>query len=368
MTAFQPGLIHRLPGPPAKIAVLRAARIGDFICATPALRALRRALPAAEITLITLPMLHDLATRLPYVDRYAPFPGFPGLAEQLFDPRAATRFFTAMQAEEFDLAIQLQGSGVYANPFTLLLGARHTAGFIRPTDSPGLLAAALPLPQTGHEIDRALALVEFIGAPAQGRATHFGLLDADHAAAAMLLAGAPRPLIGLHPAARDRTRRWPPERFAAAAAALQARAGGSLVLLGEPEEAATAQRILATLPPRPAAPSLDLTGRTSLPVLGAVIARLDVLLTNDSGPAHIAYALGAPTVTVFGAADPRRYAAPLPGPFHMLAHPVPCRPCEFSACPIAAPGDEAPCLEGVTVATVVTAASELLASAHPLDP
>jgi ADP-heptose:LPS heptosyltransferase len=61
--------------------------------------------------------------------------------------------------------------------------------------------------------------------------------------------------------------------------------------------------------------------------LGGVIAQLALLVTNDSGPAHIAYALGMPTVTIFGSADPQRYGPPDHGPFTALVHPVPCRPC-----------------------------------------
>src|SRR3712207_4930980 len=108
---FAPGLLARLSPPPRKVALLRAARIGDFICATPALRALRAALPGAEITIIALPILREVAVRVPYVDRYVAFPGYPGLAEQFFEPRRATEFFRRMQAEEFDLAVQMQGSG-----------------------------------------------------------------------------------------------------------------------------------------------------------------------------------------------------------------------------------------------------------------
>ena len=114
-----PGLLARLPAPPRKVALLRASRIGDFLCATPAFRALRAALPGAQITMITLPLLQGLVARSPRLDRYVAFPGFPGIAEQFFDARRTLAFFAAMQAERFDLAIQMQGSGVYSNPFTL---------------------------------------------------------------------------------------------------------------------------------------------------------------------------------------------------------------------------------------------------------
>src|SRR5689334_9514800 len=109
---FAPGLLGRLPAPPRTVALVRASRIGDFLCAVPAFRALRAALPGAAITIVTLPLLRDLALRSPYLDHYAPFPGFPGLAEQFFDARRATAFFQRMQDHQFDLAVQMQGSGV----------------------------------------------------------------------------------------------------------------------------------------------------------------------------------------------------------------------------------------------------------------
>ncbi len=87
-----------------------------------------------------------------------------------------------MQAEQFDLAIQTNGSEVYSNPFTLMLGVRLTAGYVRSNDIAGRLDAALPMPQ-GHEVERALALTTFPGAPSQGEETEFPLPPEDHAAA-----------------------------------------------------------------------------------------------------------------------------------------------------------------------------------------
>jgi ADP-heptose:LPS heptosyltransferase len=331
--------------------VLRASRIGDWLCATPALRALRRALPQAEISLVTLPMLHDLARRSPHIDRVFDFPGYPGIAEQLFDARRAAKFFQEIQSGNIDLAIQMQGSGVFSNPFALMLGARYTAGFVRPGDPPGLLDAALVLPNHGHEVQRLLSLTTFLGAQADGEQTEFPLWPEDHSAADRLLSEAPPPWFGLHPAARDLTRRWSIERFAEVGKVLQKRYGATLVLLGEAQEKDNAAQLEREIRGR----VLNLVGRTSLPVLGAVIQRLSLLLTNDSGPAHIAYALGAPTLTVFGGGDPQRYGALPAGPFRMLVHEVPCRPCTYHECPIGYV-----CLEHVSVAQALEAAGELL--------
>ncbi len=336
---FTPGLLTRLPEPPRKVAVVRAMRIGDFVCATPALCALRAALPQAEITFIGLAFTRDLAARLPYLDRFIEFPGFPGLAEQVFDARRALDFFVQRQAEEFDLAIQMNGSGVYANPFTLMLGARVTAGWVRPGDPPGRLDAALPFPERGQEVERVLGLTSFLGAPSQGDVTEFPLWPEDETAAGDLLAGVNGPLIGLHPGAREEGKRWAPERFAQAGRELIRRLGGTAVIVGGSDEKAAAERIHRAID----APCLNLTGRTSLPVLGAVLARLSLLITNDSGPAHIAYALAVPTVTIFGDSDPARWGPPADVKFRFIAGRI----------------------EQVDVGEVATAAEEIFGLSRP---
>ena len=351
---FEPGLLHRLPEPPAKVAILKASRIGDFINATPAFRALRRALPEAEISIITLPMLGEVAKRCTSFDRCLSFPGYPGLAEQLFKPETALQFLMQMQAEHFDLAIQMQGSGVNSNPFTLMLGAKYTAGFIRPGDPPGRLSAALPLPDQGHEVSRNLALTDFLGAPSQpGSLPEFNLLPEDHAGAEGCLSGFSRPWIGIHTSARDATRRWPLNRFIQAATVLQKQRSGTVIFIGESRDRAAGEEALKIA----GIPYLNLAGCTSLPVSAAVIQRLAVFLTNDTGPAHIAYAVGAPTVTIFGGGDPSRNGPLTAGPHRILAYPIDCRPCETGDCPI-----NLRCLQHITVNQVVRAAGEIFKS------
>lgn len=352
-TPYTPGLLKRLPEAPRKVALLRASRIGDFLCATPAFRALREALPEAQISIITLPLLQDLVERSPYLDRFIPFPGFPGLAEQFFDARCSLQFFQRMQDERFDLAIQMQGSGVYTNPFMLLLGARVTAGFIRAEDTAGRLQAALPFPQGAdmHEIERVLTLTEFLGAPTQGNEIEFPLLHEDHLHAERLLAKLTPPLIGLHPSARDATRRWFPQRFAEAARLFQRRYGGTILIFGDSE----ARELNTYVTQRVEGPCVDFTGQLSLPLLGGIIARLSVLVTNDTGPAHIAYALNAPTVVIFGGGSPLNNGPVHRGPFRVLAHQIPCRPCGYTTCPI---GYQ--CLEGIDSEQVLAAIESVM--------
>ncbi len=336
-------LLTRLP-PPHKIAVLRASRLGDFLCAAPALRALRAAAPRAEITMITLPLLRDLAVRSPYVDRFVAFPGFLGIAQQFFKARHALEFFQRMQAERFDLAIQLHGSGVYANPFTLMLGAAASAGFVRAEDDAGALDAALVWPEQGHEIHRLLALMRSIGVEPRGDELLFVLRDEDRQGAAELLTALPRPLIGVHAGSHDPRRRWPAERFVAVARALLRRHGGTVILLGGMHDSDAAIELAAKIGPG----AYNLAGRTSLGVLGAVIAQLALLITNDSGPAHIGFALRAPTIAIYRSGGMERYGPLLPGPFAALE-------------PSADAEDPAAAIVGI--AQVLTAADRLMSAA-----
>jgi ADP-heptose:LPS heptosyltransferase len=148
------------------------------------------------------------------------------------------------------------------------------------------------------------------------------------------------------------SRRWPPERFAALGDALAARWGARIVLTGGVAERALVERVAE----RMAAPSLALVGRTSLGGLAAVIAQLELFVSNDTGPAHLAAALDKPSVVLFGPGDPRRWG-PLDQTRHsVLRRAVPCSPCGCSVCPI-----DHRCLTGITVEHVLEVANTLLA-------
>jgi ADP-heptose:LPS heptosyltransferase len=306
-----------------RVAVLRPGRIGDYLCATPAVRALRGLLPGARLDYIGLPLVRDLVQRNPQVDRFVAFPGFPYLAEQFFEAGTATRWLAAMQRERYDLVLQLYGSGVYANPVALLVGGVYTAGFVRPEDDAGLLDAALVLPEGGAEVDRTLALVNHLAAvarlptPAAGRGYELALTAADRAGAARILAGLPRPVVGWHTGAREDRRRLDASSSATAAAIVHKGQGGSAVLLGGAEEVPAAAAFAGQLAGA-GIPCRDLTGRLDLSEAAAVIAALDLLLTTDSGPAHLAYATGTRSVTVFLDSDPERWGPPAPGPHQVL--------------------------------------------------
>jgi ADP-heptose:LPS heptosyltransferase len=207
------------------------------------------------------------------------------------------------------------------------------------------------MPDRQHEVEKALALVTWLGAPDRGNQIDFPLLPQDHAAAAALLANVERPLIGLHPAAREATKRWMPERFAETGKELQRRYGGTVVVVGGPDERSLGQEVANAAGDR----SLNLAGRTPLPVLGALLSRLAVFITNDSGPAHIAYALRVPTVAIFGGTDPTRWGPPRGEDFRVLINPIACWPCDYGECPFGYT-----CLQGISVDQVLEKAAEVI--------
>jgi ADP-heptose:LPS heptosyltransferase len=318
------------PASPARVAVFRALVLGDLLCAVPALRAMRRAWPRAEVTLVGLPWARELAERLPMVDRFIDFPGYPGLPESTPDIEALPGFLHRMQQERFDLLVQLHGSGTLTNPLLAACGARRMAGFVEPGAFTPAGGCFVPWPRQGHEIERLLSLVDALGLPRAGTALEFPLDDADRAALAAVWPGAEagRPYACVHAGAQLPSRRWPAARFAAVADRL-AECGLEVVLTGGPGEVPLVREVAATM--RRAA--VDLAGRTTLWTLGALVERARLVVCNDTGISHVAAALGTQSVVVSSGADVERWA-PLDRARHaVLWQPVPCRPCSFAHCP-----------------------------------
>jgi ADP-heptose:LPS heptosyltransferase len=321
----------RLGDPPARrVAVLRALQLGDMLCAVPALRALRAALPQAEVVLVGLPWARVLVERYPeYLDGFREFPGFPGLPERPVDVAAVPAFLAAMQAEKFDLAVQLHGGGPFVNPLVVLFGARHAAGFYLPGDYCPDPERFLPWPAEGLEVRRLLKLTDFLGAPAAGEHLEFSLFDRDFAAlraAGGAAALKPGGYACVHPGASVPERRWPPGHFAAVAVALAAR-GLNVVLTGTAGEAVLTGAVGRSLP----GPFLDLAGRTDLGAAGALLSGARLLICNDTGVSHLAAALRLPSVVISTGDNPARWA-PADGRRHrVLCHPDGVGPAEAIA-------------------------------------
>lgn len=343
------------PLQPARIAIFRALQLGDMLVAVPALRAIRGRYPEAEITLIGLPWAEWFVERFgAYIDRFVEFPGWPGITEASYEYRRTSTFLREQRRYGYDLAIQLHGSGKHSNAFVAALGAGLTAGYhvLDTSAKPDICA---PYPEGDPEILRGLGIAGLLGASAAEPELEFPLTPEDEREAARLLGPGldqAAPLIGVHPGASAPSRRWPAERFAAVADHLAREHGVRIILTGGPDEEAIAGRVAGLM----TSPVTNLAGRTSIGGLAALIDRLDLFISNDTGPAHIACARKTPSVVIFGPADPKRWA-PLNSDLHrVVRHPVPCSPCRHRECPI-----DHRCLQWIAAADVLAVADELVA-------
>ena len=165
---------------PRRIAVVRALQLGDLLCALPALRALRAACPDAEITLVGLPWANEFVERFDgYLDGFLELPGWPGLPETPPRIKDVPAFLARAQRARFDVAIQMHGSGAVTNPLTMLLGARVTAGFFPSGEDCPDGERFLPYPESVHEAEKLLRLLQFFGVPHRGDELEFPLRPAD---------------------------------------------------------------------------------------------------------------------------------------------------------------------------------------------
>lgn len=314
-----------LGGSSPRIAVFRALVLGDMLCATPALRAIRAAWSRAHITLIGLPWARTLAERLPLVDDFIAFPGHPALPERPPDVAAWPGFVEQMRSRGFDLLLQMHGSGRITNALVAGWGAKRYAGFVEPgawSPEPTLFAT---WPTRGHEIERLLCLTDHLGLPRQGLHLEFPLRDADRAEAA---ASYPARRVCLHPGSQLPSRRWPPERFAAIGDLL-ADYGDEVLITGTADELPIAQAVASAM----RRPARIVAGTTTLWTLGALIEGARLLVCNDTGVSHIAAALHTPSVVVSLGAEVARWAPLATTRHRVLWEPMPCRPCAYAVCP-----------------------------------
>lgn len=301
-----------------KLMVFRGLYLGDLVAATPALRALRRGYPEAEITLVSLPWATALAPHLgDLVDRLLPYPGASGLdggrtGDELDE------FLTRVRAERFDLAVNMHGRGPISTQLVARFGARRTASFVgEKSDDTPALDVAVPWDTETHESCKLLLLAEKAGgAPTVAYDSvepELRVREEDVRRALALLPGRLRkPLALVHPGASVSEKRWPEEAFGQTAAGLANR-GYDVAVTGSVGEKELARMVSEAAPG-----SLDLGGETDLSTLVALVARASVMVANDTGPAHLAYALRTPSVTLFGPSTDAARWGPLDGNRHAV--------------------------------------------------
>jgi ADP-heptose:LPS heptosyltransferase len=303
------GVNHRLGNPlPQNIILVRSLPgLGDFLCIVPALRALRMALPEAHITLLGLPGAIPFVQRFRhYLNSWVDFPGYPGIPEVPFCAERTVSFLSDLQALSFDLALQMHGNGTHINSFTMLLGAKHTAGFFPGAHSCPDCDRFFAYPEQEPEVWRHLRLLEFLGVPLQGDELEFPIWQSDWQDLQKIASTCDlwdKPYICIHPGASIAERRWAYQHFATVADSLAAQ-GLQVVLTGTASEAELTQAVAQTMQ----FPAINLAGQTSLGTIAALLQRSRLLICNDTGISHLAAALQVNSVVIFTNSDPLRWA------------------------------------------------------------
>jgi lipopolysaccharide heptosyltransferase II len=356
-----------------RILCVRLDSLGDVLMCTPAMRALRQAVPGRTLTLLGSPSGVAAQPFIPELDDAiaweAPWMKAAGLKATA--PRAHTAgpaLIAALAARAFDAAVIFTTYTQSALPAALLcqlagIPLRLAHCRENPYD---LLTDWIPDPEPAtivrHEVRRQLALVQRVGCRSAEPGLSFVPRPADFAAARMRLAAAgiapDRPWILLHPGASAESRRYPPAHWAQVLRLLADDPHVPLVLTGSAAEAELVDAIQFAS----AVPAISLAGRLSLGELGAALRLAAVAVTNNTGPAHMAAAVGTPVVDLYALTNPQHT------PWHVrnrvLFHDVPCRFCYKSTCP---QGHQA-CLTGVAPQRVAVAVRELLGAARPPAP
>jgi len=355
-----------------RILCVRLDSLGGVLMCTPAMRALRQAVPGRTLTLLgspsgvaAQPFIPELDDAIAWEAPWSKFATGPGTAAPARAHGSGMGLVATLAARAFDAAVIFSTYTQSALPAALLCQlAGIPLRLAHCRENPyGLLTDWIPDPEPAtlvrHEVQRQLALVQRVGCRRAAPGLSFVPRAADVAAARMRLGAAgvdpDRPWILVHPGASAASRRYPPGHWAQALRLLAQGPRLPLVFTGSAAEAELADAIqLAS-----AVPAVSLAGRLSLGELGAAIRLAAVAVTNNTGPAHMAAAVGTPVVDLYALTNPQH--TPWNVRSRVLFHDVPCRFCYRSTCP---QGHQA-CLTGVAPERVAAAVCELLGTVRP---
>jgi len=377
----------------SKILCVRLDSLGDVLMCTPAMRALRAQHDARRITLLTSPAGAALAPYLEDVDEAIVYeaPWMKSSAAQA--PGQHLDLIASLARQGFDAAVIFTCYSQSALPAALLCqlaGIPLRLAYCR--EKPyQLLSDWIPDPEPGsmvrHEVQRQLDLVRHVGAEIADERLAFAPAPADLAAVHARLRAAGIDPDGrwmvLHPGASAPSRRYPPHHWQALVRALGERVGCPLVFTGAAHEAALIDSITAPAQGQPQghghehrsvhrdgpehahrpgqgpAQLHSFAGQLHIGELGALLAQASLVVTNNTGPAHLAAAVGVPVVDVYALTNPQH--TPWRVPSRVLNHDVDCRNCQQSVCP----QGHHDCLEKLAPSQVADAVCSLLRQTEP---
>ena len=327
-----------------KVCMVRFGGMGDILLATPALRAVSETFGTNAIDVIVGKRMGDAVTGIPYIRRVIEWDKTSADAK----PANFARFLLDLRRERYDIFLNFQ-PGARSLLMAWASGAARVITFTKDRRKQ---------PETGrvrHAIDDFAKELRALGIESvTNRRMDFHVPDESRASCADILRehGVTGAYIVVNPASTRLVNRYPPERFAAAIGEItQALPHVSVVVSGAPNEVELAETVVRSVVVRPGAVVVSLAGKLSVKELGALLAGADCVLTGDTGPLHIASAVGAPIVCLSGAADPDRTGPASPRDLVVIRRDLDCVPCQDRTC---RRGDIA-CMTGLPVEWVVNA-------------
>jgi heptosyltransferase-2 len=335
-----------------KILVRAPNWVGDAVMAIPALEMIRRTRAGDEICILARPVVADLLSGQPFVDRILQY-DFHGRHEGWFGRQ---KLIVELRKERFDMAVLLQNA-FEAAWLAWRAGIPERIGYARDGRGP-LLTKAIPAPKVGeipkHESHYYLELLRrasWIEASPAIPPIRLSVPDVARTAAesALRSAGARETAwrCAIAPGASyGAAKCWPPECFALLADRLISECGADVIFFGTAGEKEIAARIRSNMKSR----VISLVGETSTRDLAALFASCSVFIGNDSGAMHVAAAAGLPVIGIFGSTDPEG-TAPVTDQFTLIREAVSCSPCFLRRCPV-----DHRCMTRITVDSVFSAA------------
>lgn len=337
-----------------EVLVVRTAYIGDVVMTMPVLKPLRELYPEARITFLCCKGAEELFKDCPYVDEVISFNAF------WFYPGKGTGEYKSvlkrLRAAKFDLVIEARADIRDILLVSYLTGAKYRVSY----DVAGggfLLTHVVPYAGIKHKVEYHLDLLRFLGAKADKIDWGLRLSLQEEKEAASILAGrkGKGPLIGIHPGGRKGLKCWEPRRFTELADRIASSTGSTIFFTGSPAEASLVEEIKAGM--RNHQRAVNLAGKTGLRITAAVIKKLDLFITGDSAPLHLASATGAPTVAIFGPSKSRE-TGPYGNVHRVVEKDFPCRyACDEDVCNYLVHKE---CMETIMVDDVYIAAMQVL--------
>lgn len=353
---------------PRRILVIRVDLIGDLVMSLTAIRVLKRTYPEAEIDLLALPSSVSIVTADPDLSRIFTYdPNVWRRPKALVQPRRwleAWQLRRRLKARHYDLALSLYGN--VAAMLAVLSGAKRSAGYTR-EGYPGFLTDGIAGKHWGvrdhkHEVDYCLALAEAAGAtitPAD-RVPRLYVSEQTRQEATYLLAqegiASERPFVVCHVSSNNgQSKRWPLPYWSMLLDRLIRELDVSIVLTGAPDDQALIKRVMT----RMQAPAINMAGKTNLPQLAGIMQQASLVISGDSGPMHIAEAVGTPLIAIHGPTDPA-LSGPI-DPHAVIRSDIWCSPCYTTKGPADCRFHTTQCMKDITPERVFTMANKLLA-------